>query len=65
VRKSPRDESTVEKTNGLAEHGTAKPTGGIDDVRELHADDLPHQLDCSPVHELQGGDGGPGYGFRN
>jgi hypothetical protein len=54
VKKGPRDDSTEEKTNVLAEHGTAKPTGGIDDVRELHANDRPHQLDYSPVHELQG-----------
>jgi hypothetical protein len=65
VKKSPRDDSTVEKMNVLAEHGAAKPTGGDGDVRELHANDRPHQLEYSPVHELQGGDGGRGDGVRN
>jgi hypothetical protein len=66
VKKSPRDDSSAaEKTNVLAEHGSAKFTGGDGDVRELHANDLPHQLDYSPVHELQGGEGGRSYGFRD
>jgi hypothetical protein len=65
VKKSPRDDSAVEKANVLAEHGSAKPTGGNGDVRDLHANDLPHQLDYSPVHELQGGAGRWGDGVRN
>jgi hypothetical protein len=65
VKKSPRDDSAVEKTNVLVEHGTGKPTGGIDDVRELHANDRSYQLEYSPVHELQGGEGGRGYEARN
>jgi hypothetical protein len=65
VKKSPRDGSTVEKTNVLVEHGSAKPTGGNGDVRELHANDLPHQLEYSPVHELQGGEGRQNHGIRN
>jgi len=64
VKKTPRDDSTVEKT--AMQHDSGKPTGGNGEVRELHADDRPHQLDYSPVHELQGGgEDGRGYVVRN
>lgn len=63
-----RDGSTVDK-NGVAttQHdGSDKPTGGNGEVRELHADHRPHQLDYSPVHELQGsGEDGRGHVVRN
>jgi hypothetical protein len=68
VKKAPRDGSTVEKIGvATTQHdGSDKPTGGNGEVRELHADDRPHQLDYSPVHELQGsGEDGRGYVVRN
>jgi hypothetical protein len=72
VKKAPRDGSTVEKTGVAttqrdnADAGNTKPTGGNGEVRELHADHRPHQLDYSPVHELQGsGEDGRGYVVRN
>ena len=70
MKKAPRDGSTVEK-NGAStttqhDGGNYKPTGGNGEVRELHSDDRPHQLDYSPVHELQGsGEDGRGYVVRN
>jgi len=70
VKKAPRDGSTVEKTGTTTtkqDGGNFKPTGGSGEVRELHSDDRPHQLDYSPVHELQGSgeDGRGGYVVRN
>lgn len=65
-----RDGSTVEKTgvSTTTQHDgdNFKPTGGSGQVRELHSDDRPHQLDYSPVHELQGsGEDGREYVVRN
>jgi hypothetical protein len=66
VKKAPRDGSDFEKTGVKTRHdGSGKPTGGNDDVRELHADDRPQQLDFTPVHELQGGEDGRRYGVRD
>jgi len=65
VKRALHDGSAVEKTGVSTQYGSSKLTGGNGDVRELHADDRPHQLDYSPVHELQGGDDGRGYVVRN
>ena len=70
MKKAPRDGSTVEKNSvsSTSQHGGSnhKHTGGNGEVRELHSDDRPHQLDYSPVHELQSsGEDGRGYVVRN
>ena len=70
MKKAPLDGSTVEKSDGTnTKHGGVsgnKPTGGNGEVRELHSDHRPHQLDYSSVHELQGsGEDGRGYVVRN
>lgn len=61
-----------EKSDAVMEAGGAgKATGNTGEpaylsVRELHANDLPHQLESKPIHELHGGSGedGRGYGGR-
>ena len=66
MRKAPRDGLLVEKTGVSSQHGgSSKPTGSKGDVRELHADDRPHQLEYNPVHELHGGEDRRGYVVRN
>jgi len=71
-RSSPaaQDGATAEKLGFVTHDGGDKSFRNGNDpayasVRELHADDRPYQLESSPVHELQGGDGGPQYRIRN
>lgn len=73
VRKNaqdPRSGAAAEKGDGFTQSGSGKANGdhgepAVLSVRELHANDLPHQLESSPVHELQGGEGGQHYVVRN
>ena len=60
----------AEKGGTTMEIGAGKATGdagepAFSSVRELHANDLPHQLASKPIHELQGGEGGRQYGGRS
>ena len=59
-----------EKSDTVMESGAGKTMGNTGEpaylsVRELHANDLPHQLESKPVHELQAGEGGRQYGERS
>lgn len=73
VRKSQRGGrgEEGEKGDAVTEAGAGKSMGGNTgepaflSVRELHADDLPHQLGGSGVHELQGGEGGRQFGVQS
>lgn len=73
VRKSQRGGRAEEgeKGDAVTEAGAGKSMGGNTgepaflSVRELHADDLPHQLGGSGVHELHGGEGGRQFGGQS
>ncbi|KAM0719787.1 hypothetical protein Q7P37_003921 [Cladosporium fusiforme] len=71
VKKSSHNAAAAaEKGNAVLRPSDSKGFGGANEsVRELHANDRPHQLESSPVHELQGGDnsspGGQHYVVRN
>lgn len=55
------DGSTAEKLQSNAQYADgAKPFGADGEVRELHANHMPYQLDYSPVHELGGKEDGVG-----
>ena len=52
------------------ESGAGKAVGNTGEpaflsVRELHGNDMPHQLESKPIHELQGGEGGWPPGGRS
>lgn len=53
--KTPHDGSVAEKNLGQAHDGIDnKPVGDEGEVRELHSNHMPYQLEFSPVHELAG-----------
>jgi len=60
-----------EKSDAVIESGAGKAMGDTGEpaylsVRELHANDMPHQLGSKPIHELQGGsEDGRLYGGRS
>jgi hypothetical protein len=59
-----------EKSDAVMESGAGKAMGNTGEpaflsVRELHGNDLPHQLESKPIHELQGGEDGRQYGGRS
>jgi hypothetical protein len=72
-RDAARDMRVVEngeKGGVVMESGTGKTVGNTGElasssVRELHANDLPHQLENKAVYELHEGEGGRQYGGRS
>jgi hypothetical protein len=56
-------DAVMESGAGKAVENTGEPA--FLSVRELHGNDLPHQLESKPIHELQGGEDGRQYGGRN
>jgi hypothetical protein len=53
----------MESGAGKAVGNTGEPA--LSSVRELHANDLPHQLENKAVYELHEGEGGRQYGGRS
>jgi hypothetical protein len=71
VKKTRRDSARdIGAENGEMKSGAGKAVGNTGElasssVRELHANDLPHQLENKAVYELHEGEGGRQYGGRS